>query len=371
MFTIVRNTHADRILPMLPDEESLGRLVYFAPARPGNTIRFNPLQLEPGQDATRVAEDIFTSMKRALGDEDLGPRMKPILQNALAAVMAREGITFWDVKRFLEDPTFRDDTVELCSDEYITDFWLNTFPNYPKGSVVPVVNRLDQFLRPPVMRSAFCHPHSSFSVASILNEGKIFCLDMSGLSEESRMVVGQLILSKFQLELMGRERSGREYQNVYLYADEFQSFAQTGLSTWRQLLSRGRKYGLCLTLANQFPSQLPTELLNDILGNVSSLVALSLRSKDAAVINKELRAQADNPQEEPDEAVAVETFLQLPKGRAIAKFDRSPAFAFQVTQNELDETDIGHRIIDALYAVEVDKPKESTPKKPEKKTPHF
>ena len=97
-----------------------------------------------------------------------------------------------------------------------------------------------------------------------------------------------MLLSKFQLELMRREiLTEGERTPFYLYADEFQTFAGVAEGTWRELLSRGRRYGLALTLAHQFPSQLPEGLRDEIFGNIASLVAFGLSAKDAQAIRKE------------------------------------------------------------------------------------
>ena len=243
----------ERLLQMVPEGRAED-IIYFAPGDPRNPLTFNPLMLEPGEDPVRAAEDLFTILKRAFGDDELSSRMQPILQNALGLLVGQPDMTLWEVKRLLEDKAFRDEMVQKNSDEYIQGFWLDTYPRYSKGADVPIINRLDQFLRPPAIRKTLCHPQSSFSIRKALTEGQILFIDLFGLSEENRLLLGQMILSKFQL-LMRRELAGGSHKPFYLYADEFQSFAGVAQGTWRELLSRGRKYGLCLTLAHQFPAQ--------------------------------------------------------------------------------------------------------------------
>jgi hypothetical protein len=106
----------------------------------------------------------------------------------------------------------------------------------------------------------------------------------------------------------------------YLYADEFQSFAGVNEGTWRELLSRGRKYGLCLTLAHQFPAQLPTGLQDEILGNVNSIVAFALGGKDAQVMRREFLQRRIDGGKERLEAVAAPALIELGIGEAYAKF---------------------------------------------------
>jgi hypothetical protein len=309
----------DRLLPLVPKgrEEDV---IYFAPGDPKNPLTFNPLALEPGEDPVRAAEDLFTIFKRVLSEEELGARMSPILHNAFAALVGQPDMTLWEVKRLLEDQPFREEVARTTADEYVKSFWLDTYPRYPKGADLPIINRLDQFLRPPTIRKTLCHPESSFSIHDALAHRRILFLDLFGLSEENRLLLGQMLLSKFQLELMQREVSGGPQESFYLYADEFQSFAGVAEGTWRELLSRGRKYGLCLTLAHQFPAQLPTGLQDEIFGNVNSLVAFALGAKDAEAVRRELLRKVYRGSEERIEPIPAAALIELGIGEAYVKF---------------------------------------------------
>lgn len=306
----------ERLLPMIP-ESRIDDVIYYAPGHPKNPLTFNPLALEPGEDRVRAAEDLFTIFKRTLSEEELGARMQPIIQNAFAALVGQPGMTLWEVRVLLEDAGFRKKVVESIDDPYVRSFWLDTYPRYPKGADLPIINRLDQFLRPPAMRRTLCHPESSFSIRDALTRGQILFLDLFGLSEENRQLIGQMLLSKVQLELMRREVSmSIPPKPFYLYADEFQSFAGVSEGTWRELLSRGRKYGLALTLAHQYPAQLPTGLQDEILGNVNSFVSFALGGKDAQVMRREFL----QPGRSGLEQVPASALIDLSPGEAYAKF---------------------------------------------------
>lgn len=307
----------DWLLPSIP-EERRREVIYFAPGHRHNPLTWNPLAIEPGDDSKRAAGEFFTVFKRAFGEEDLGARAGPILGNAFACLTGRPGVTLWDLKRILHDQRFRDRVLADTEDPYVREFWLSTYPTYPKGSHLPILNRLDQFLRPPAIRRAFCHPTSSFSIRETLEDSKILLLDLSHLDPQSMMLLGQLLLASFQLELMRRERLPEEERTPYhLYADEFQTFAGVAEGTWRELLSRGRGYGLALTLAHQHPSQLPIELREEILGNVASIVSFGLSAKDAWAMRREFIEE--NPADLSMRTLAQETLVGLKVGSAVAR----------------------------------------------------
>lgn len=309
-----------RLLALLPRERR-DDLIYFAPAHPDCPLSFNPLHIEDDEEPARAAEDLFTIFQRALADDELGPRMQPILQNSFAALVARPGATLWDIKRLLEDALFRDEVSAAAGDPYVREFWRETYPRYPKGSDLPIMNRLDQFLRPPAVRRSLCQPNSSFSVREILASGRILFVDLFGLSEQARLVIGQAVLAKFQLELMRRELGGSSAPDTfYLYCDELQAVAGSAQGLWRELLSRGRKYGLAVSAATQFPGQLPTGLQNEIFGNVASLVAFALGNKDAQILRKEFLTAVPKKGRAAIEPIGASELLELPVGTAYGKF---------------------------------------------------
>jgi hypothetical protein len=319
----------ERLLPLLPRVRE-DDLLYFAPGDPACTLAFNPFVLEEGDESARAAEDLFTIFKRTLR-ADLGPRMEPILQNAFAALVGRAGATFWDVRRLLLEPLFRSEVTRTTEDPYVREFWRETYPRFPEGASLPILSRLDQFLRPPAVRRALTSPMSSFSLREVLRDGKVLFVDLSGLSEETRLLVGQMVLSKFQLELLRRELTKEAGQTFYLYTDEFQTISGESEGVWRELLSRGRKYGLALTLANQYPGQLPTSLQAEIFGNVNSLMAFALGAKDAGVVRRELlRKRVDPKKGEVVEPIAVEELLELPVGVGWGKFAGGRAVKIEI-----------------------------------------
>lgn len=307
----------DWLLPMVPEERA-DSVVYFAPGQLDNPVTFNPLALEAGDDRGRAAGELLSVFRSALVDAELGARMTPILGNIFSVLLNRPNSTLWDVPRLLVDAAFREEAAKGTKDPYLREFWLSTYPSYPKGAHLPILNRLDQFLRPESVRHALCHPVSTLSIRRALKSQGILFFDLSRLDPGSMLLIGQMLLSKFQLELMRREElTETERAPFHLYADEFQTFAGVAEGTWRELLSRGRRYGLALTLAHQHPSQLPRGLQDEILGNVASIVAFGLSAKDAEVVRKEL---LDLPAvTEPARPVEREAVIRLRVGEAVAR----------------------------------------------------
>lgn len=306
----------DSIMPLVPQSRA-SEVIYFRPADPRCALTWNPLALEDGEDRALAAGELFAIFKRAIGEASIGTRADAILSSAFAILVGRPGATLWSVVRLLEDDAFRARVVDDIDDPYLRDFWMKTFPEYPTGAVLPLANRLNAFLRVPAVRAALCHPVSSFSVRDALAHDRILLFDVSGLDPDTSRLLGQMLLSKFQIELMRRERiPEQERKPVHVYVDEFHVFAGASEGTWRELLARGRRYGLGLHLFTQHPNQLPRSLQHEIFGNVSSIIALNLSATDAAAVRRELLIPVTGGGVKP---VAAEDFIGFGIGEGFAR----------------------------------------------------
>jgi hypothetical protein len=71
---------------------------------------------------------------------------------------------------------------------------------------------------------------------------------------------------------------GEQRTPFYLYVDEFQNFATDSFAT---ILSEARKYGLNLTVANQYTAQMMQEVKDAVFGNVGSIISFRTSADDA------------------------------------------------------------------------------------------
>ena len=326
------------LLPMVPKGRA-EEVIYFKPADTECSLTWNPLSLEMGEDQALAAGELFAILKRAVAEGSMGPRTDAILSSAFAILVGRPGATLWSVSRLVEDEGYRAAILADVADPYLGEFWTKTFPEYPAGAALPLANRLNQFLRLPQLRASICHPESSFSIRDALASNRILFFDVSGLDPDATRLLGQMLLSKFQIELMRRERIAEaERKSVHVYVDEFHIFAGSAEGTWRELLARGRRYGLGLHLFTQHPNQLPKGLQYEIFGNVSSAIALNLSAGDAATVRREFLAPGVNGVMKP---IPAEEFVSLPVGEGFARLG-SGAGALRVRfASPIEKPDLG------------------------------
>jgi len=347
----------EEILPFIP-EERIDDVIYFNPADTEHPVCFNPLQLDEGEDIDLKVDENLTIFKRII-DVSSGPRMEEILRQSLYALIEKDGTTLLDVERLLDrdDPTFRNEVVRESRDEATVHFFRDVYPKMPKDAHLPITTRLSRLLRPKFVRNILCQPYSTFNFRKAIDEGKILLFNLSDgiLGEITSQIIGQLIVAKFQLALMSRADVPKSKRTpFYLYIDEFQTFTSTAASSYEKILSRARKYSLSLTLAHQQTGQIPSELLKEILGNVSTIVVFNVGRDDASRLSKELITSAGG------EVVNIppEELLQLKVGQAYCRIGQNSFFMQTHPAPSKPDRDVSSRVIERSrrnYGVKITK----------------
>jgi len=149
------------------------------------------------------------------------------------------------------------------------------------------INRFQRLLRNDSLRAAFGQTEVSFDFAQALSEGAIVLVSLATeggtVSQENARTFATLMLA--DLWTAAKERGkGTDPKPFYLYIDEFQRFVTPTIA---ENLDEARGFGLHLTLAHQYPSQLieasreyGQRLYESIMENARSKVVFSLSLRD-------------------------------------------------------------------------------------------
>ena len=305
------------ILPYIP-ENRLDDVVYFNPADP-NPVSFNPLHLDEGEDIDLKVDENMTIFKRIMGGET-GPRMDEILRQSFYALIELPKTTLLDIPKLLdrENPHYRQQVIAQLTDPETIHFWRDTYPQFDKNAHLPILNRLSRFTRSKKIRNTTCQTEKSLNFRQLMDTGKIALFNLSDgiLGEQNSQLLGQLIVSKFQQATMSRANiPEQQRRQFYLYLDEFQTFTSTASASYEKILSRARKYRLALILAHQQTHQIPIELLREIFGNVSTMVAFMVSYDDAKKLAREFIINQDGKLA----PTPTEQFLDLKVGETYCK----------------------------------------------------
>ncbi len=280
---------AEAVLSRVP-EKRLDDVIYFDPADLEHPIAFNPL--EPGSIDNRhlIASGLISTFKK-IWPEFWGPRMEHILRNALLTLLELPGSTLVDLPRILLDATWRARIVPTLRNGAVREFWQTEYDRYPASfrneAASPILNKIGQFLTNVPLRRIICHPRSSFDIRQVMDQGKILIANLSKgrIGEDCSGLLGSMLVTKLHLTALSRAdtpESSRKF--FYLYVDEVQNFLTDAFS---DMLSESRKFGLSLTLAHQYTSQLEEGIRSSILGNVGTLLVFRLGTEDAKMLAPE------------------------------------------------------------------------------------
>ena len=279
--------YAQNVLQRIPAER-VDDVIYFNPADTDFPVAFNPMEVLDPTLKNHTASELIGVLKRMF--ESWGPRLEYILRYSLLALLDYPEATMLDITRILTDKKFRNEVLKYNSDPVVRNFWMIEFASwndkFAAEAVAPVLNKVGAFTANPLVRNIIGQPKSSFNIRQIMDERKILIVNLSrGLvGEDNAALLGALLVTKVQLGAMSRANiHGSERTPFYLYVDEFQNFATDSFAT---ILSEARKYGLNLTVANQYVAQMMPTVRDAVFGNVGSIVAFRMSADDAGVLKR-------------------------------------------------------------------------------------
>jgi len=280
--------YALNILRRIPPER-VNDVVYFNAADTDFPIAFNPLEVHDEKLKTHTSSELIGVLKRLFG-ESWGPRLEYILRYTLLALLDYPNATMLDITRMLTDRKFRNEVITYVGDPVVRNFWVIEFASwndkFATEAVAPILNKVGAFTANPLVRNMIGQPKNSFNIRQIMDEHKILIVNLSrGLvGEDNAALLGALIVTKIQMAAMGRaDIETNERVPFYLYVDEFQNFATDSFAT---ILSEARKYGLYLTVANQYIAQMIPTVKDAVFGNVGSVIAFRMSADDARVMQR-------------------------------------------------------------------------------------
>lgn len=279
--------YAINVLKRIPAERAKD-VIYFNPADTDYPIAFNPMEVTDPKLKTHAASELIGVLKRMF--ESWGPRLEYILRYSILALLDFPEATMLDITRILTEKKFRNEVLSHVQDPVVKNFWTVEFASwndkFAAEAVAPVLNKVGAFTANPIVRNIIGQPRSSFNIRQIMDDRKILIVNLSRglIGEDNAALLGALLVTKVQMGAMSRaDIDAKERAPFYLYVDEFQNFATDSFAT---ILSEARKYGLNLTVANQYIAQMSMEVKDAVFGNVGSVIAFRMGADDARIMQR-------------------------------------------------------------------------------------
>ena len=285
------------VLSAIP-EHRMKDVIYFNPADTDYHVGFNVLELEDAKYKHLVASGLMGIFTKIWANA-WSARMEYILNNCILALLDTPGSTLLGIPRMLVDKDYRKKILANLKDPVIKAFWIHEYEawneRFRNEAIAPIQNKVGQFLSSSIIRNVVGQSKSTVNVFDIMNEGKIFLVNVSKgrIGEDNSSLLGGMIITKVQLAAMERVRIPEdERRDFYLYVDEFQNFVTDAFAG---ILSEARKYRLNLTIAHQYTAQLTTKessaMRDAVFGNVGTMIIFRVGADDAEFLEKEFEPE--------------------------------------------------------------------------------
>lgn len=317
-------------------------VVYFNPADTAFPIGFNPMEVTDPTMKNNISSEIIGVLKRMF--ESWGPRLEYILRYTILALLDYPNCTMLDITRMLTDKKFREEVLSYSRDTVVLNFWRIEFASwndkFAAEAVAPVLNKVGAFTANPIIRNIIGQPKSTFNIREMMDDGKILIVNLSKglIGEDNAAILGAFLVTKIQLAAMSRSDIPRieDRRPFYLYVDEFQNFATDSFAT---ILSEARKYGLNLTVANQYVSQMGEMVRDAVFGNVGTMITFRVSADDSPILAKPFAPQFES-----------EDLLNMHNRHFIItmviKGEKVPAFSATTLTLPPTQTDCSSQIVD-------------------------
>lgn len=122
-----------------------------------------------------------------------------------------------------------------------------------------ITERMIPFFESPTLKTMFGAKNPKLNIWDIMLKKQILLVTLK--ENPTDRFIGSLICAKFQQATFGRRDLPEAERIPYsLYIDECHTILKYAIKEFEAILTRARKYNLCLTMANQLPTDLPKEI---------------------------------------------------------------------------------------------------------------
>jgi hypothetical protein len=284
--------HGDVINSMLDyiPKERIEDVCIIDPSDTEFPVSFNPLSNVDPMFKFQLTQGLIEVLQKQFG-ANWTPRLEHVFRFTCLALLDYPHATMRGMISMLTDRNYRQKVVEYIQDDMVKRFFAIEFADWSEkfdtDAIIPLVNKLGQFLSDPLLRNIFGQKENKVDIAKLMNEQKIIFINLSKgrIGEENSSFFGSMFLTK--IKQAGMERAAipeKDRKDFYIYVDEFQNVVT---QTFENILSEARKYGLNLTMAHQYVGQIIPKIYQAVLGNVGSVISFRIGGEDAVKLKPE------------------------------------------------------------------------------------
>ncbi len=288
----VIDPHGDLVRELLDfiPEERIKDVCLIDPSDAVNPVAFNPLSAVDQEARHQSVQGFLELMQKQFGSA-WSARIEHILRFALLALLEYPGANLDGIARLLAESDYRETVIKHVEDPMTRHFWEEEFTvwsdKFNTDAVVPILNKFSQFFAITSMRKIFSQPENKIRFEDLAAQKKIVLVNLAQekIGEDNASFFGSMILQKVKEAGMKRARDEKgTFPDFYLYLDEFEKVITESFDNF---LSGSRKYGINITLANQYMGQLSKKIQHAVLGNAGTLIVFRVGGEDATALKSE------------------------------------------------------------------------------------
>ncbi|OGY60197.1 MAG: hypothetical protein A3B23_00590 [Candidatus Colwellbacteria bacterium RIFCSPLOWO2_01_FULL_48_10] len=280
----------EELLHFIP-QERINDVVLIDPSDTSYPVSFNPLSNVHPDLKHQLTQGLIEVLEKQFG-ANWSPRLEHVFRFTCLALLDYPHATMRGMLLMLTDRNYRQKVIKYIEDDVVKRFWSIEFADWSEkfdtDAIVPLVNKLGQFLSNPLLRNIFSQEENKIDFEKIIKEKKILLINLSRgkLGEENSSFLGSMLITKIKQAGMARASIPEsERTDFYVYVDEFQSVVT---ETFVNILAEARKYGLCLTIAHQYISQLITKVQQAVRGNIGSMIVFRVGGDDSFLLQHDM-----------------------------------------------------------------------------------
>ncbi|MEP7288871.1 MAG: type IV secretion system DNA-binding domain-containing protein [Chloroflexota bacterium] len=284
----------DDILVRIPPHRAAD-VILFDPSDLERPVGLNLLNAKTDAEKNRIATEFIGLLVRMYDPSQqgiVGPRFQHNVRNAMLTVMSVEGSTLIEVVRVLTDSAYLKQILPSVTDPLVRNYWekqIASTSDFHKSEVLDyIVSKFSHFVGDRLVRNIIGQRESTIDFRQIMDKRQILLVNLSKgkIGAEGSQFLGLLLVQSLLIAALSRADSPADQRpDFFLYVDEFQNFATELFGT---VLSEGRKYGVSTVIANQYLTQLDSDIRDAIFGNVGSMMCFRLGIQDASALLPEM-----------------------------------------------------------------------------------
>lgn len=291
---------------VLDNPEIRRRIVYVDPTRKDYVIPFNVLATQ--DEPYNVVAAVLEAFRRTFPTLREAPHFENLMTHALL-LLIRTKKTLMDLTRLLVDQDWREELLREAGEPDLTSFFHDRYDRWGREAPLmreSTLNKVTALSINPYLKLMLGQKENHLDMKAVMDEGKIFLLNLGHLDVETNRLLGSLVMTSFELAMFRRKNT-----NLWpLTIDEFASYManEGSVTTLAHILSQARKFGLGLCISHQTLSQLTPKMLG-ALGNTDTRVIFGVDRNDAEFFAKSIgRVDTEAVKRDPKTDTQYELF---------------------------------------------------------------